>query len=539
MNSPFDRLPNELLGLIFTFAQPPVPEFPSESLQIQLSDPEASDDPVQLSPTMLPPTTHSLPEIVLSQVCRRFRALAISVFPAFDPARWAQSLQHSTDPKTNEARWGKKQWNLYSRRYIRLYHALASDANRVTRLKTLRSRDLTFKETRFDVIDTLLQKLSRSQLEVLETISCRPNVQAHVWKWVVGRVGDDETWRVKEIGVNLMLLDEKWGLLDGFKMFLMEATKLQTICFVGPPNSIFKSLEESGFTFGVSLQKLVLKALPGDVSSPVDLTLVSRVAPGIRSLVLYEIVGQNDLSGFTGLEELTVMGGLVQQGEQPPLARKLLQSLSDDSLSQLKLLRVGMGYEREDTDFYRFNGSLALSFLRCFEKCRSLEYLEVAFGRIKVGHLALILAFCGSKLKTLRVGRIFDYGVGNSKRDENLLMEDHNYDEVVQSEGSEIGDVEEVSLATLAATLTVQRYFKDRGDRPGDFVEHQKIYQNITQQKEFWPLKRRESYDDWKLRVIRILQHHCPNLERFLCWTQLNSRWRELLLTRKDLISKN
>ncbi|KAJ3061670.1 hypothetical protein HDU98_002410 [Podochytrium sp. JEL0797] len=414
-------------------------------------------------------------------------------------------------------------------------------------VRWLSGRVLNMKGTRFAVVDRVLGAVDRRGLVGVSTEDCRSNLQSHVWRWFLSGGGDEEEVvagrfrelvMLREVAVQGVVFEQGEETESGEEAFdwerkrmvqlLHEAPRLVLLRLMGVESQWLVSSVIALGGFSRNLTKVTLSSTDTDLE-PWDLPLLGTAAPGIKNLALQDVIAKGDLSvGFENLVELTVIGGFVPFGDTPPLARNLVQSLPAIVLSQLTTLRLLIGLENKETEYYRFNGTLAVDFLRVFAQCGSLEALDVAFGRIKIGHLALILKCVGSKLRTLRVGRVLDSAFATS-----IPWEDHVHTEV-RRRGNDAFDFQK----EWAFDPDHAAQPEDRVLLPLDLTEHQKgeiRFDNLPQDDRFWP-SQDENFKSWQHRAVSLLRFYCPRLEWVHFWTQLGPgpKWNEPLVLERD-----
>ncbi|KAJ3031602.1 UNVERIFIED_CONTAM: hypothetical protein HDU68_002205 [Siphonaria sp. JEL0065] len=406
------------------------------------------------------------------------------------------------------------------------------------------------RNTQFDLINLLLSRVPNAgrSLVSFETLSCRPNVELHVWKWILGLpiaqltakepVDDSrslEMTRLKEVSFSSSILAREQAVLDRLTdFFTKHASRLSSICLGGSCNRFLEVISSNGGFLSKYLSKFTVT---GPLEDSIDLHLLGRAIPTLECLVLDIINCENDLSvGFQNLKELTIREEEYDDEDPPPpspLALKLIQSLSSTILAQLTTIRVffGLTVEGDALYFFRLDGDWLLEFTRVFEKCTSLQALELGVGCIQLGLLAHILKCTGAKLKTLRVGNVLDPAMSFYKSTHGLKLpafvhhgsvfkDANHYDDT-----SFLGDWESSSPSLSSSErATVSYTMKQRElDIINGLEDDDNALMGSGEASTANPAFRLRM---WKNRAISVLHEYCPKLEWVQFWTQSRSgRW--------------
>ncbi|KAJ3229375.1 hypothetical protein HDU81_005407 [Chytriomyces hyalinus] len=571
-----NRIPDEIVSLILHFAVPPesLTANTCEQQMMQMDFPAAqfSEEEVRFEPLRwriecrfgdagvpLP----SICEVVLAGVDRRWRRLAMTLrrgWAAFDPC----VLFYGKDRFTK------------GRHFQPLFQLLCNDKLRLASLRHISRRifnpgfALPANDYTLDM-DILLSKIHPSQLVSVDTHGYHGTGAdgRKVISWLTGSytATDFSTW------TRLTMIRISWpdpATIPSISLLLTCAPNLAHVWFVANPNEILRAVIRNG---GMSRSVTLLGFRKGfnEEYEVVDLKLVAKAAPHVQTLIFKEGVSGrfDDLSDgvtsddaasdagdgsanearnvsaeeksepqkaayFQELQELTLWSleedAKTKQGVDAVAA--LLTSMPIPMRNQLKTLRVILPTDMDGSETAsRFNGEFAVQLLQVLNDCTSLTALELQVGRIKLGHLALVLRLAGANLEVLRVGRMFDTAWESLMPD--VQMEEHVASEVIRNWKS----VDEFYASTNPSVdldRTCPNFALTRISATPN-TANELGYLNLQQDPLFWPtsqeidggsldrLDSTERFKWWKERARRVISFYAPRLRWVQMWGNVDS----------------
>ncbi|KAJ3254660.1 hypothetical protein HDU77_003981 [Chytriomyces hyalinus] len=574
-----DRIPDEIVSLILQFAVPPesltANTCEQQMMQMDFPASQISEEEVRFEPLRwriecrfgdagvpLP----SICEVVFAGVNKRWRRLAMTLrrgWSAFDPC----VLFYGKDRFTK------------GRQFQPLFELLCNDKLRLASLRHISRRifnpgfALPANDYTLDM-DILLSKIHPSQLVSVDTHGYHGTGAdgRKVISWLIGSytAADFSTW------TRLTMIRISWPdptTIPSIALLLACAPNLAHVWFVANPNEILRAVIRNG---GMSRSVTVLGFRKGfnEEYEVVDLKLVARAAPHVQTLIFKEGVSGrfDDLSDgdrfddaisdadgdiandarsdsaesvekktaefFKELQELTLWSleddAKTKQGVDSVAA--LLTSMPVSMRNQLKTLRVILPTDMDGSETAsRFNGEFAVQILQVLNDCSSLTALELQVGRIKLGHLALVLRLAGSHLEVLRVGRMFDPAWDSLMPD--VQMEEHVASEVIRSwqlvDEFYASTKPSVDLDRTCPNFALTRI--SANPNTTNEIGNGGGYLNLQQDPLFWPtsqeidggplerLDSTERFKWWKKRARRVLSFYAPRLRWVQMWGNVDS----------------
>ncbi|KAJ3258141.1 hypothetical protein HDU77_002423 [Chytriomyces hyalinus] len=532
ISSAFDKIPDEILWMMLKYSVPddPLMNLPSQAVLVKLEIPKDKYHQEPRIPHLgwrsnwCPDAVHDVGfpnELTLSLVCRRWRRLSMLLnggWAAFDPVL----LSHP------------RQW--HRDRFGTVFHGLVTDPLRIACVRHFAPRLFGYTPALAkQYAQRVIQKITASQLATLDLSfgidvnHAAPQLASFILNWYLKGGVDAARFR----NLNLTSLSLEWPQEENphyerirpqLALFMAAAPSLSHICIHNSPNILLQQVIATG-GFTRALKTLVFGAT---TSGPelVNLELVAKATASteLETLVVESGFEGNLETGFSHLRELCVRFTSFEDEDwrEPTWTLDLLESIPADVCSRLETLRIIFPSDGWHSSVTIFNGAFAIRFLGIFKddtKFSNLSCLELEIGRIKVGHLALLLRLVGTRLKSLRVGRIFDTALDDSKM--YFALEEHAEAEIlrpVQDECERASGVpvDEPAVDRTFPDVTTNIITHERY-RDGEIIS----YENIQQDVLFWPTELEvgeKGKEMWRNRTKKLLKHYCPVLNWAHLW---------------------